>query len=116
MPVLEIFPTKTTLTELQDYCDRKYADSDLGKQFMLGFGLGLGFTKEEIYDFLDWELPKPESESITDAKQPQSDDDIDELENRIAEYYNMTVEELESLPTNRYMKLVDRYIDKQLLS
>jgi hypothetical protein len=28
----------------------------------------------------------------------------------------MTVEELESLPTNRYMKLVDKYLDKLLLS
>lgn len=116
MPVLEIFPTKTTLTELQDYCNRKYAQSGLGKQFMLGFGLRLGFTEEEIYDFLNWELPKSEPEPITNSEQPQSDDDIDELENQIAEYYNMTVEELESLPTNRYMKLVDKYLDKLLLS
>lgn len=116
MPVLEIFPTKTTLPELQDYCDRKYAKSGLGKQFMLGFGLGLGFTEKEIYDFLHWELPKSEPAPIADEVQSQSDDDIDELESQIAEYYNMTVEEFESLPVNQYTKLVDKYIDKLLLS
>lgn len=107
LPVLVIKPTETTLDDLYSYCKQKYENSSLVADFMLGFGLGLGFTKEEIYRYLgiDYtEEPESEESEVTDEDEEWLED--------IASYYNMTVEEFVTLPLDKYSRMVDRYFQQ----
>lgn len=113
MPVFEIFPTKTNLKELQEYCQKKYGS--MGNQFMFEYGPRLGFSSDEIYNYLGWDKPEePEPEEVEFSELSETSDE--ELMQNVAEYFNMTTDELNNLPLAEYTRLIDQYIDKKYLS
>ena len=84
----------------------------MGNQFMFEYGPRLGFSAEEIYDYLGWDKPE---ESEPEEKEPSELSEIsdEELMQNVADYFNMTTDELDNLPLIEYTRLIDRYIDKK---
>ena len=98
MPVLVIKPTKTTLDEINQYCKQKYGS--LANEFMLGIAVGLGFSESEVYQYLGIKPPKEE---------PETEEDFDK---ETAEYFDMSLDEIDSLTPGDYARLVDRYFNE----
>ena len=98
MPVLVIKPTQTSLDEINQYCKQKYGS--LAFEFMLGIAVGLGFSEQEVYNYLGLTPPKAESE--------ESEEDFDK---ELADYFDMSLEEVENLTPGDYARLVDKYFN-----
>lgn len=126
LPVLEIFPTKTTLPEIYDYCKRKYGS--LASSFMESVAKGLGFDDKEIYDYMGWDYQPPPVEKSEDANNAENIEDIDiddemlddafleDAEAEVAEYYGITVAELQALPLSEYTRKFDKFLEKKYSS
>lgn len=126
LPVLEIFSTKTTLPEIYDYCKRKYGS--LASSFMESVAKGLGFDDKEIYDYMGWDYQPPPVEKSEDANNAENIEDIDiddemlddafleDAEAEAAEYYGITVAELQALPLSEYTRKFDKFLEKKYSS